>query len=140
MPLRFPLVRWLLRCAFALISTISILAAAQARAEPGGSLTFIEVRVEMRGHVANILRDQARHTSPPAQIILLQEISRPERFALVDREQSAGPTRGAQEVDSLRGALAEELTAPLDQRANREFGSRIGAQQAPSWMRAPICT
>ena len=131
MSLRSPHARWLLRSALALLSTISVLTSAQVRAEPSGSLTFIEVRVEARGHAANILRDQAssqaRHISPPTQITLLQEVSRPERFVLLEREQSAAPTRGALEIDSLRGALADELTAPPDLRANRDFGQDTGS-------------
>lgn len=53
MPPRSPLVRWLFRSTLALFATLSVLAGAQARAEPGGSLTFIEVRIEARGDVAH---------------------------------------------------------------------------------------
>ena len=138
---RSPLVRWLFRSALALFATLSVLAGAQARAEPGGSLTFIEVRAGARGHVAHILRDQARarrkHTSPPAQIIPLQEISRPVRFALVDREQSvvlrepeirAG--RNRHEVGCARPLVRDCAPGPGASRSARPRKNNIAMQQS----------
>jgi hypothetical protein len=52
MPPRSPLVPWLFRSTLALFATLSVLAGVQARAEPGGSLTFIEVRVEALADIA----------------------------------------------------------------------------------------
>jgi quinol monooxygenase YgiN len=137
-----PRFRWLLRSTLALLSTISVLASAQVHAEPGGSLTFIEVSVAARGHAANVLRDRAgslrEHTSPSAQIILLQEIARPERFALVELESPTVATHGAQEMNSLPGSLEDELIAPLDRRANREFEPDMGSTGAKIDTRANV--
>jgi quinol monooxygenase YgiN len=110
-----------------LLWPISVVANANAevRAESVWSLTLIEVRVEARGHAGNVLRQQANasleHTSWPAKSILLQEISRPERFALLKRERPDVPTGGEGETRSATELLNDELTAPPDRRTNREF-------------------
>jgi quinol monooxygenase YgiN len=89
------------------------------------ALTFIEVRIEARGHAANVLRQQANtsreHQAPPGQIVLLQEISRPERFIVLEREMPPVLAAGRQESHSLTHSVADDLTAPPDQRLNREF-------------------
>jgi quinol monooxygenase YgiN len=76
--------------------------------------------------LGNVLREQANalreHTARPAQIILLQEISRPERFALLEREKPDGSTAPGREVHPLTEPLTDELTAPADRRTNRESG------------------
>ena len=80
-----------LRLALTLLWSISIVASAEVRAEPVWALTFIEVTTGAQGHAGGVLRQQAsalrEHTSWPAQVMLLQEISRPERFVLVEREK-----------------------------------------------------
>lgn len=131
-----------LRIAFTWIWTLSLMASAAARAESVGLLTFIEVKVEARGHAANVLRERARalaeHTSTPGRIILLQEVSRPERFALLALDQPAVPIGGAQEIDLLPRDLADELTAPPDRRPNREFEPDSGSTRTKIDTRANI--
>jgi quinol monooxygenase YgiN len=95
-------------------------------------LTFIEVRVEARGHAGGVLRQYASvlrdgRKMPPGQVILMQEISRPERFAALERETSAAVTQDDGEPRALTAGLTDDLTAPPDQRFNREFDA-IGAQ------------
>ncbi len=84
-------------------------------------LTFIEVRVEARGHAGGVLRQQAnatrdRRNTPPEQVIVMQEISRPERFAALEREASATSS-----PHTLTADLTEDLLAPPDRRLNYEF-------------------
>jgi quinol monooxygenase YgiN len=123
-----------LRFSLALLATIGVMANAEVHAETVGLLTFIEVKVETRGHTANVLRDRtgALHepASSPAQAIFLQEIARPERFALLEHEQSTEAVGGAREKDSLSVALADDLTAPPDRRANHELASDPGSTDA----------
>jgi quinol monooxygenase YgiN len=123
-----------LRFSLALLATIGVMANAAVRAEPVGSLTFIEVRVEMRGHAANVLRERAsvlhEQTSSPTQVIFLQEIARPERFALLEHEQSPEAAAIARKKDSLSVALADDLTAPPDRRANHELAPDPGSTGA----------
>jgi quinol monooxygenase YgiN len=106
------------------------------------ALTFIEVRVDARGHAGNVLRQQAsalrEHTSWPAQIMLLQEVSRPERFALVEREKTDVSTGGEQEMHWGTEALTDELTAPPDLRMNREFVKVALATAARADVRANV--
>ena len=88
-------------------------------------LTFIEVRIEARGHAGGVLRQYAnalndRHV-PLGQVILMQEISRPERFAALERETPATVTQDEREPRALPAGLTDELTAPPDQRLNHEF-------------------
>lgn len=105
---------------------------------PVVALTFVEVRVEMRGHAGGVLRQYASalrvHQTPPGQLILMQEIARPERFAVLKRERSAVVTEGGQEARALTGGLTDDLTAPPDQRLNHELdgiAAATGAQVDP---------
>jgi quinol monooxygenase YgiN len=131
-----------LRFALALLWSISVVASAEVRAESVLALTFIEVRVDARGHAGNVLRQQANalreHTSWPAQIILLQEVSRPERFALVEREKADVSTDVVREMHSVTETLTDDLTAPPDLRMNREFGEVAPAIGAKADVRANV--
>jgi hypothetical protein len=131
-----------LRFALALLWPISVVASAQVRAESIWALTFIEVRVDARGHAGNVLRQQANaqreHTSWPGQIILLQEVSRPERFVLVDHEKTDVSTDAGREMHSVTQALTDDLTAPPDLRMNREFVEVVPATGAKADVRANV--
>jgi quinol monooxygenase YgiN len=131
-----------LRFALALLWTTSVVASAEVRAESVLALTFIEVRVDARGHAGGVLRQQAgvlrEHTSWPGQIILLQEVSRPERFALVEREKADALTDVVREMHSVTEPLTEDLTAPPDLRMNREFGEVAPATGAKPDARANV--
>jgi quinol monooxygenase YgiN len=86
------------------------------------TLTFVEVRAEMRGHAAGVLRKHANdvreHQASTAQMIVMQELSRVERFAVFER----GVSRvGGTEVHALTADITGDLTAPPDRRLNREF-------------------
>lgn len=98
---------------------------AEANAGSTMVLTFIEVRVEARGHAADALRRHANslrdRQPPPGPVILMQEISRPERFAALERESSGTPIPGARQPGALTAGLTDDLTAPPDQRLNHEF-------------------
>lgn len=116
--------RWL-PLALALVLEIGIAHAADNNAGPEPVLTFVEVRIEMRGHAANVLRRQAnaardRQTSP-RQIVMMQEIARPERFAVVERKSQAVPTADGGRPLAVTDGIADDLIAPPDRRLNREF-------------------
>ena len=119
-------IRRVLCSAVGLLWAIGEAAGAQAHDDSTQWLTFIEVRVEARGHAANIFRGW-EHATSPARTIFLQEVSRPERFALMEDVQSM-PADDAAEMDTLRAAIGDELIAPLDRRANREFEPDTGAK------------
>ena len=108
--------RWL---ALALLLEIGIAHATDGSAGLAPVLTFVEVRVEMRGHAGNVLRQQANaareHQTSSRQIVMMQEIARPERFAVLEREEP-----GAKPFAVTEG-IADDLIAPPDQRLNREF-------------------
>jgi quinol monooxygenase YgiN len=131
-----------LRFALALLWSIGVVASAEVRAESVWALTFIEVRVDARGHAGNVLRQQANalreHTSWPAQIILLQEVSRPERFALVEREKTDVSADGVRETHSVTEPLTDDLTAPPDLRMNRGFGEVAPTTSAKADVRANV--
>jgi quinol monooxygenase YgiN len=133
-------VRLPLRFALALLCAVGVVASAEARADPVWALTFIEVRVGARGHAGNVLRQQAdalrEHTSGAAQIMLLQEVARPERFALLERERPDVSTGSGREVQRIIGPLADELNAPPDRRTNRELGEVAVASAAKADERA----
>ena len=131
-----------LRLILALLWAICIVASAEVRAESLWALTFIEVQVGARGHAGGVLRQQAsalrEHTSWPAQTMLLQEVSRPERFVLVEREKPDVSTEGVREIQSVAELLTDELTAPPDPRLNREFGGLALATDAKADVRANV--
>ena len=131
-----------LRFVLALLASISIVASAEVRADSVWALTFIEVRVDARGHAGGVLRQQAsalrEHTSWPAQTMLLQEVSRPERFVLVEREKPDVSTEGVREIQSVAELLKDELTAPPDLRMNREFSEVAPAAGAKADVLANI--
>jgi quinol monooxygenase YgiN len=52
---------------------------------------------------------------------LIQEISRPERFAVLERETPAALTAAGRKTHAFTEGLADDLTAPPDQRLNREL-------------------
>jgi quinol monooxygenase YgiN len=131
-----------LRLVLALLWPISIVASAEIRAESVWALTFIEVRVDARGHAGGVLRQQAsalrEHTSWPAQVMLLQEVSRPERFVLVEREKPEASTGAGREIQSVTEPLTDDLTAPPDLRMNRELGEVALATGAKTDVRANV--
>jgi quinol monooxygenase YgiN len=131
-----------LRFALAILWPIGVVAGAEVRAESVWTLTFIEVRVDARGHAGNVLRQQAKslreHISSPAQIVLLQELSRPERFVLLEREEPELSAGGVQEQQPVAKLLTDELTAPPDRRKNRVFGEVAIAADAKADVRANV--
>ena len=131
-----------LRFVLALLWPISIVASAEVRAESVWALTFIEARVDAQGHAGCVLRQQAsalrEHTSWPAEVMLLQEVSRPERFVLVEREKPEVSTGAGREIQSVTAPLTDELTAPPDLRMNREFGEVALATGAKADVRANV--
>ena len=122
---------------------------AEGNGEPVLTLTFIEVRVEARGHAAGVLVDHAHappahaHASPdrqtpPGQVIVMQDISRPERFAVLKRETSPTLTQDQRDAPALTAGLTDDLTAPPDQRRNREFDGSAAAKGAQVDARANL--
>jgi quinol monooxygenase YgiN len=108
-----------------LLLKVGITPGAEVNAGQMQALTYIEVRAEARGYAAGVLRQQANasgeHRASPAQIIPMQEISRPERFAVLEREAPAALTAGGRKAHVVTEGLADDLTAPPDQRLNREL-------------------
>lgn len=101
----------------ALLLISGVGSAAEVGAGSVVSLTFVEVRAEMRGHAAGVLRknahDARERRAPTGSMIVMQEISRVERFAVLE---SGTPT-----VSTLTDGLTDDLTAPPDRRLNREL-------------------
>jgi hypothetical protein len=50
-----------LRFALAILWSVGVVASPEARVESAWTLTFIEVRVDARGHAGNVLRQQAKN-------------------------------------------------------------------------------
>jgi quinol monooxygenase YgiN len=113
--------RWL-SLAFVLLK-IAIAPAADINAGLAPVLTFFEVRVEMRGHSANVLRQKAEAVGehPSQQAIVLQEIARPERFAALERQALGVSSADGRDSGALSMGIVEDLIAPPDQRFTREF-------------------
>jgi quinol monooxygenase YgiN len=102
-------------------------------AGPVRALTFIEVTFTAKGHAAGVLRQHAYVTrerqASPGRIILMQDISRPERFVVLERETAAVVKAAQTDTHGLIGGLEDDLIAPPDQRLNREFDA---ADSTPS--------
>jgi quinol monooxygenase YgiN len=102
-----------------LLALALLLKIAFAPAADFSVLTFIEVRVELRGHTGNVLRQQ------PENVVAIQEIARPERFAALEHEASApdSPTTFAQNsrARAFIESILDDLIAPPDQRSYRVF-------------------
>jgi quinol monooxygenase YgiN len=105
--------------------TSAIGSAAEVSADSVLTLTFIEVRVEMRGHAAAVLlkhaRDARNHQASTGPMIVMQEVSRGDRFVVLERRTPAGATSGGTEVRTLADGLSDNMSAPPDQRLNRLF-------------------
>jgi quinol monooxygenase YgiN len=125
--------------ALALLLTCGVTPGVEIKAGPAAAITFIEVRVEARGHAGSVLRQQANasHEYPASagQVISLQEISRSERFVVLEREPPDVLTTRGRGTRALIESLTDDLIAPPDQRSNREFdeittapGQRVDAR------------
>lgn len=128
-----------LALALVLLPSVGTLPAAEVNTASDSVLTFVEVRVEMRGHVSNVLRQQAntarQHQASPGQIVVMQEIARPERFVVLEREAPAVLMAGGMKPRTFVEGIRDDLIAPPDQRSNRELdenattnGPRIDAR------------
>jgi quinol monooxygenase YgiN len=93
--------------------------------EPARILTFVEVRQDAVERGRRMLADYAlalRRGSEAADAVVLQELDRPDRFALVESAGHAGSLSAAE--DRARTALLRLevlLVAPLDRREHRDF-------------------
>jgi len=123
--------RWL-SLAFVLLK-IAIASAADINAGLAPVLTFFDVRVELRGHTANVLRQKAEAVGeqPSKQTIVLQEIARPERFAALERPVLDVSSADGRDSGTLSMGIVEDLIAPPDQRFTREFDD-ISTSTRPS--------
>jgi quinol monooxygenase YgiN len=101
---------------FLLTVTAMSCADAATPTQVAGTVTFVDVQSDAVGKVKTLLQRSARSfrasAAAPSQTHALQEISRPERFALV--QPAAGLTLAA---DSLKHLLA----APLDMRKHQDI-------------------
>ena len=111
--------------ALALLLTCGVTSGVEIKTGAVAAITFIEVRVEVRGHAGGVLRQQANasheHQVSPGPVMSLQEISRPERFVVLEREPPDVLTARGRETRALIESLTDDLAAPPDQRLNREF-------------------
>ena len=110
--------------ALALLLTCGVTPGGEIKAGSAAAMTFIEVRVEARGHAGSVLRQaNASHEYPASagQVISLQEISRSERFVVLEREPPDVLTARGRGTRALIEGLTNDLIAPPDQRLNREF-------------------
>ena len=117
----------------ALLLTCGATPGVEINAASAAAITFIEVSVEARGHAGGVLRQQANASH--GQIISLQEISRPERFVVLEREPPDVLTARGRGTRALIESLTDDLIAPPDQRSNHEFdeittapGQRVDAR------------
>jgi quinol monooxygenase YgiN len=89
------------------------------------TLTYIEVTVTARGHAAGVLRDHANalreHQASPGQITVMQEISRPERFLVLERDRPTVLTTTKADTHALTDGLTDDLTAPPEIRLDHEL-------------------
>ena len=109
--------------ALALLLTCGVTPGVEIKAGSAAAITFIEARVEVRGHAGSVLRQQAN--ASPGQVISLQEISRPERFVVLEREPPDVLTARGRRTRALIESLTDDLIAPPDQRSNREFDAAL---------------
>lgn len=130
---------WLFVLALLLKSAIA--PGAELSAGPAQTtLTYIEVTVAARGHAAGVLRDHANalreHQASPGQIIVMQQISRPERFLVLERDTrtvstaAAIPTTIRADTHALTEGLTDDLTAPPERRWDHEL-DKSGTTPAP---------
>jgi len=120
--------RWLARwlaLAIALLLKVDLAAATEVHAGSESVLTFVEVRIGTRGHAGGILRQQANaaheQQASSGQVVMLQEIARPERFAVLEREAPGVSTAGGMKFRTFTEGITADLIAPPDQRLNHEF-------------------
>jgi len=100
----------------------------RARAAERGDLvrevSFIEVRSDASERAAQILRAHARALSgeiAAGHVWVLEEIGRPERFALLESgERARMLSTASQPADPILTTLSTVLVAPIDRRANRD--------------------
>ena len=95
--------------ALALLLQIGFASAAQFNAGLKPELTLMEVRVEMRGHAGNVLRQQG------GGAVVGQEIARPDRFTVLVHETPASdspPTDLRTPDPVLRSAIRRNVHAP----------------------------
>jgi hypothetical protein len=87
--------------ALALLLKLGIAHSAESNSGLQPVLAFIDARLEMRGHAGNVLRQhaeiEAEHPASPGQIVVMQEIARPERFAMLERKAPAATTADEKE-------------------------------------------
>jgi quinol monooxygenase YgiN len=125
--------RWL-PLLLALLPKVGIASATEVNAGPESLLTFIEVRVEMRGHAGNSLREQVNaareHQGSPGQIVMMQEIARPERFVMLERGAPGVLAAGGMNPRTFTEGITDDLVAPPDQRLNREFDETATTNRA----------
>ena len=120
---------WLFLLAFLLKSVIAPGAELSGRS-PQTTLTYIEVTITARGHAAGVLRDHANalreHQASPSQITVLQEISRPERFLVLERDTptvltATTLTTTKADTHALTDGLTDDLAAPPDRHLDHEL-------------------
>lgn len=114
--------------ALALLLRMGFAPATELNAGFESVLTFIEVRVEMRGHAGNVLRQQAQ------SVVVMQEIARPERFAALEHEASTSdsPPTVATNSRAFTEAILDDLIAPPDQRSYRVFEKVVATSRGSS--------
>jgi quinol monooxygenase YgiN len=131
--------RWL-PLLLSLLLKVGITPAAEVNAGSESLLTFIEVRVEMRGHAGNSLRQQANATreqqGSTGQIVMMQEIARPERYVMLERGAPGVLAAGRMSPPTFTEGITDDLVAPPDQRLNRELDETATTNGAPIDTRA----
>lgn len=95
-----------------------------AHAEPVREIEFIEVRDNAVGSARRTLTTYAaalRGGAARADVTLLQEIDRPERFALLESAQEEARGTGMQEAQPALRSLRAFLVAPVDRREHEDL-------------------
>jgi hypothetical protein len=101
-----------------LLLKLGFASAAESSGGLEGVLTIIEVRIEMRGHAGNVLRQEVERVSDPAistgRMVVMQEIARPERFATLEHDSppSAARTTVARNSGAFPESILDDLIAP----------------------------
>ena len=100
-------------------------------APPSRVLTFLECKVDAAQTCKAALRryEQAmRQSAVAAQIQVLQEVGRPERFAvLASSKRGSDVTRAEHQAAPQLQALSASLVAPPDRHSNRDYSAAVGS-------------